>query len=191
MTPARTDDAPSGAEDGRVTERPCIATGRRRVFLSLGSNLGDRVAHLARARDALAALPNTELLAASRVYETAPQDVTDQPAFLNQAVCIETGLAPRDLLHACQEVERASHRTRGRRFGPRTLDVDILVFQGVEMDDPELTLPHPRMLRRAFVLAPLAEVWGWACGMPELDVAGLAAALARDQAVRPYDGVEA
>ena len=76
---------------------------------------------------------------------------------------------------------------RELRFGPRTLDIDILLFQDVESDDPELTLPHPRMVRRAFVLVPLAEVWEQARGMPDFDVAGLAQATARDQSVRLYD----
>jgi 2-amino-4-hydroxy-6-hydroxymethyldihydropteridine diphosphokinase len=163
----------------------------RRAFVALGSNLGDRAAYLARARDALAALPGTAVIAASRVYETAPQDVTDQPPFLNQVVCLETGVAPLDLLRACQAIETANGRVRERRFGARTLDIDILVYEGVETDDPELTLPHPRLAKRAFVLAPLTEIWGCARGMPDLDVGGLAAALARDQAVRPYDGGEA
>jgi 2-amino-4-hydroxy-6-hydroxymethyldihydropteridine diphosphokinase len=169
---------------------PDDVTGRR-AFVALGSNLGDRAAYLERARDALAALPGTSVVAASRVYETAPQDLVEQPPYLNQVVCLETGLAPLDLLHACQAIESANDRVRERRFGPRTLDVDILLFQGVETDDPELTLPHPRMTQRAFVLAPLAEIWGRARGMPDLDVGGLAAALSRDQAVRPYDGAEA
>jgi 2-amino-4-hydroxy-6-hydroxymethyldihydropteridine diphosphokinase len=172
-------------------EESAAPTEPRRAFVALGSNLGDRVAHLARARGALPALPGTSVVATSRVYETAPQDVTDQPPFLNQVVCLETRLGPLELLHACQAIERANGRVRERRFGPRTIDVDILLFQGVETDDPELTLPHPRMTQRAFVLAPLAEIWGWARDMPELDVDGLAKALARDQAVRPFDGVEA
>lgn len=163
----------------------------RRVFVALGSNLGDRAAYLARARAALAALPGTTLLAVSRVYETAPQDLADQPAFLNQVVCLDTILTPRELLRRCQQVERDNGRRRERRFGPRTLDVDILLVEGVEADDPALTLPHPRMMQRAFVLVPLAEVWDWARGMPALDVGGRAAALAREQAVRPYDGTEA
>ena len=166
-------------------------TSRSRVFLSLGSNLGDRPALLRAAREALAALPATRLVAASRVYETAPQDRRDQPAFLNQVVCLETALRPPDLLSECRRIENEHGRVRALRFGPRTLDVDILLFQDVESDDPELTLPHPRLRQRAFVLVPLAEVWGWARGMPGLDVAALAGGLARDQAVEPYDGPEA
>jgi 2-amino-4-hydroxy-6-hydroxymethyldihydropteridine diphosphokinase len=161
---------------------------RSRAFLSLGSNVGDREGCLAAAREALAALPGTELLAASRIYETAPQERRAQPEFLNQVVCIATGLKPFDLLHECQRIERDHGRTRGLRFGPRTLDIDILVFQGVESDHPDLTLPHPRMLRRAFVLVPLAEIWDQAEGMPSVDVAALAEQTARDQVVRVYHG---
>jgi 2-amino-4-hydroxy-6-hydroxymethyldihydropteridine diphosphokinase len=160
---------------------------RSRVFVSLGSNLGDRLNALAAARAALAALPATGVVAASRVYETAPQDHESQPEFLNQVVCLETGLQPRDLLAECQRIEHEHGRERGLRFGPRTLDVDILLFQDVESEDPELMLPHPRMLRRAFVLVPLAEIWGSARGMPELPIAVLAQAAAQDQAIRPHD----
>lgn len=163
----------------------------RRVFLSLGSNLGDRLGHLAAARESLAALPCTSLLAASRVYETAPQDLADQPEFLNQVVCLETLLEPRELLAATQRVEAGRARVPGRRFGPRTLDIDILLVENVEIREPELTVPHPRMMRRAFVLVPLAEVWGWARGMPDLDVAALAQASADGQAVRLLDMSEA
>lgn len=164
---------------------------QRNVFLSLGSNLGDRGAYLAAARDALAALPGTSLVAASRIYETAPQGYDEQPAFLNQVVLLHTGLQPRDLLTECQRVEKEHGRVHDLRFGPRTLDIDILLFEGVESDHLELTLPHPRMMRRAFVLVPLAEVWSAGVGMPELDVAALAQAAARDQAVQLFDDAEA
>jgi 2-amino-4-hydroxy-6-hydroxymethyldihydropteridine diphosphokinase len=173
-------------DDGEGT-----AARARRTFVSLGSNLGDRPGFLAAARAGLAALPGTTVVAASRVYETAPQNVTDQPPFLNQVLCLETGLDPKALLRACRQLEQRAGRVRSRRFGPRTLDVDILLFQDVETDDPELTLPHPRMTRRAFVLVPLAEIWGCARGMPGIDVHGLAAALAREQDVRPYERAEA
>lgn len=163
----------------------------RRVFLSLGSNLGDRLGHLVAAREALAALPGTSLLAASRVYETAPQDFAGQPEFLNQAVCLETVLEPCELVAATQHIEVEKGRVRGRRFGPRTLDIDILLVEDVEIADLELTIPHPRLTQRAFVLVPLAEVWGWARGMPNLDVAALARATARGQTVRLFDMSEA
>lgn len=163
----------------------------RRVFLSLGSNLGDREGTLAAAREALAALPGTTIVATSGVYETAPQEREEQPEFLNQVVCLDTGLDPYDLLAECQRIEHEHGRTRALRFGPRTLDVDILLVQDVESRDPELTLPHPRMLRRAFVLVPLAEIWHHARGMGELDVAAMAAGAAREQPVRPYRAAEA
>ncbi len=158
--------------------------------MSLGSNLGDRTGYLEAAREALAALPATVLVAASRIYETAPQDVPDQDAFLNQVICLETALQPLDLLRECQRIEREHGRVRELRFGPRTLDIDILLFQDAASDDPELTLPHPRMVKRAFVLVPLAEVWEYAQGMPDMDVAGLGRATARTQQVRLYDATE-
>jgi 2-amino-4-hydroxy-6-hydroxymethyldihydropteridine diphosphokinase len=161
------------------------------AFLSLGSNLGDRDAYLGAARDALAALPGTSLVAVSRIYETAPQGHGEQPEFLNQVVLLRTRLQPLDLLIQCQRIEKEHSRVRELRFGPRTLDIDILLYEGVESDDPELRLPHPRMVRRAFVLVPLAEIWDAGVGMPELDVAALAQAAARDQAVRLFDVTEA
>jgi 2-amino-4-hydroxy-6-hydroxymethyldihydropteridine diphosphokinase len=163
----------------------------RRAFVSLGSNLGDRGAALKGGRQALAALPGTRLAASSRVFETAPQEVEAQPAFLNQVLCLETSLPPLELLAGAQAAEAAAGRRRGVRFGPRTLDVDILLVEGVQSDDPRLTLPHPRMWQRAFVLVPLAELWPLARGMPAVDVPALAADLARRQAVAVYGGVEA
>ena len=160
----------------------------RRAFLSLGANLGDRAASLRAAREALAALPVTRLLAASPIYETAPQDLEDQPAFLNQVVCVETELDPSELLRGCQAIEQQAGRVREARFGPRTLDVDILMVQGVESDDPQLTLPHPRLWRRAFVLVPLADLWTLARDVTAVDVPALAAELRREQAVEPYRG---
>jgi 2-amino-4-hydroxy-6-hydroxymethyldihydropteridine diphosphokinase len=168
-----------------------VSAAARRAFVALGSNLGDREVCLTQAREALAALPGTSLLAASSVYETAPQDRADQPAFLNQVVALETGLEPNDLLHACQRIETEHGRRRDVRFGPRTLDIDILLFEGVESDDPLLTVPHPRMWQRAFVLVPLAEVWSFARGMPAVDVPALGRELARRQPVQRYVPPEA
>jgi 2-amino-4-hydroxy-6-hydroxymethyldihydropteridine diphosphokinase len=174
---------------GREHEtHPATAAGEhpRRAFLSLGANLGDRAASLRGAREALAALPRTRLLAASPLYETAPQDREDQPDFLNQVVCVETALEPDVLLRHCQELEDRAARVRVVRFGPRTLDVDILLVEGVERDDPQLTLPHPRMWQRAFVLVPLADLWDLARDVTTVDVPALAATLRREQAVEPY-----
>jgi 2-amino-4-hydroxy-6-hydroxymethyldihydropteridine diphosphokinase len=160
------------------------------VFVSLGSNEGDRASYLRAAGEALAALPGTAVVAASRVYETAPQDLADQGVFLNQVLCLDTRLEPRDLLAQCQRIEREHGRVRETRFGPRTLDIDILLFQDAESEDPELTLPHPRMMKRAFVLVPLTELWDYARGMPGIDVAGLARATARTQQVSLHDATE-
>jgi 2-amino-4-hydroxy-6-hydroxymethyldihydropteridine diphosphokinase len=171
-------------------EAPREGVSVRRAFVSLGSNLGDRAEYLRAAREALSALPGTACVAASRLYETAPQDREDQGAFVNQVVCLETGLQPLDLLHECQRIEREHGRTRELRFGPRTLDIDILLFQDAESDDPELTLPHPRMVKRAFVLVPLAEIWEHARGMPDMDVDGLGRETSRTQRVRLYDAME-
>ncbi len=159
------------------------AAGRKRVFVSLGSNLGDRRASLRAACRGLNALAGTSVVAASRVYETAPQHLEDQPAYLNQVLCLETSLAPGELLAGCRAIEDAAGRERTVRFGPRTIDVDILLFEDVSSDDPELTLPHPRIWQRAFVLAPLAEIWSYGRGMPTVDVAALAATLAKTQQI--------
>jgi 2-amino-4-hydroxy-6-hydroxymethyldihydropteridine diphosphokinase len=165
------------------------ASPRRRAFVSLGSNVGDREAQLHEAGARLAALPQTAVLAVSSVYETAPLELTDQPPFLNQVACVETALIALDLLHDCQAIESAAGRTRTMRFGPRTLDIDILLYEGVESDDPELTLPHPLMWHRAFVLVPLAEIWSFARGMPAVDVAALAARFAGEQGVKRHGAV--
>lgn len=130
--------------------------------LGLGANLGDREAQLAEALLRLEAEDGLTLLAVSPVYRTAPWGVEDQPDFLNLCVRIETTLAPLDLLAACKAVETGMGRQARARWGPREIDVDILLMAGAEMATPELTLPHARMLQRRFVLAPLADlVPGW------------------------------
>ncbi len=128
-----------------------------RVFLSLGSNLGDRAGFL---RDAVAALESTgELVACSAVYETEPiGGPEDQGAFLNLVVELHTEMEPLELLAACQALEVAARRERLVHHGPRTLDVDVILYGDLVSDDPVLTLPHPRMRQRRFVLVPLAEL---------------------------------
>lgn len=163
----------------------------RRAFLSMGSNLGNRVAYLEGARAALSGLPGTALVAASHVYETAPQDLAGQPEYLNQVVCLETDLEPHQLLAAAQAIEAEFGRVREVRFGPRTLDIDILLVENVESEDRDLAIPHPRMTQRAFVMVPLSEIWAWARGMPDLEVAALARSLAFRQPVRLFDQPEA
>jgi 2-amino-4-hydroxy-6-hydroxymethyldihydropteridine diphosphokinase len=129
-----------------------------RAYLALGSNLGDRAAYLQRAVDALASAGSVRVVAVSRVYETAPVGGPPQDAFLNAVVAVDTDLEPRSLLSLAQDLERDAARERGERWGPRTLDVDILLFENVQMDTADLTIPHPRMWERGFVLAPLRDV---------------------------------
>jgi 2-amino-4-hydroxy-6-hydroxymethyldihydropteridine diphosphokinase len=129
-----------------------------RAYLALGSNLGDRVGYLQRAVDALAAAQSVSVVAVSRVYETAPVGGPPQDAFLNAVVVVETALEPQPLLALAHDLERDAARVRGEHWGPRTLDVDVLLYDNVEMDTVELTIPHPRMWERGFVLAPLRDV---------------------------------
>jgi 2-amino-4-hydroxy-6-hydroxymethyldihydropteridine diphosphokinase len=129
-----------------------------RVFVALGSNLGDRAAHLAAARDALGHLPDTRLLAASTVEETAPLGRMEQPAYLNQMVLIETRLDPHRLLAALQEIERSRGRVRTERWGARTLDLDIVTYGERRIHDPDLVLPHPELPNRDFWQRELSEL---------------------------------
>jgi dihydroneopterin aldolase/2-amino-4-hydroxy-6-hydroxymethyldihydropteridine diphosphokinase len=124
------------------------------VVIALGSNLGDRLGHLQGAVDALAGTPGLTLTAASPVYQTAPVGGRAQQDYYNAVLTARTVLPPRALLTRCQQVENAFGRIRAETWGPRTLDIDIIVYGDVVTDDPELTLPHPRARERAFVLAP-------------------------------------
>ncbi len=127
------------------------------VYLALGSNLGDRAANLAAALRHLE--PKVRIDRHSRVYETAPMYVTDQPAFLNMAVRGETELAPWEMLGFVKEIEaELGRRQGGLRFGPRPIDIDILLYGALVMYAPELEIPHPRLSERAFVLCPLADI---------------------------------
>jgi 2-amino-4-hydroxy-6-hydroxymethyldihydropteridine diphosphokinase len=124
-----------------------------RAFLGLGSNLGDRRAHLWGAVDAL-----PDVVAVSPVYETDPVGGPDQGTYLNLVVELDTELTPRQLLELAGELEDAAHRVREERWGPRTLDVDVLWVEGATVDEPDLVVPHPRMWERRFVLAPLRDL---------------------------------
>lgn len=130
----------------------------RRVAFSLGSNLGDRVAILEQAVRCLSADEGISGLAVSPVYETDPVGGPEQGEFLNAVVVADTTLRPRELLDLAQRCEADSGRVRTQRWGPRTLDVDVLAVDAVTSDDPELTLPHPRATQRAFVLVPWRDV---------------------------------
>jgi 2-amino-4-hydroxy-6-hydroxymethyldihydropteridine diphosphokinase len=138
-----------------------------RAYIALGSNLGDSQQQLADAIHALAALPQSRLLARSHIYRTPPWGVHDQPDFLNAVVVLETPLPPHDLLDALLEIERTAGRERnGERWGPRILDLDLLHVAGKTVNDERLTLPHPHMAERAFVLLPLNEL------APDLEIPG-------------------
>lgn len=126
------------------------------VYLGLGSNLGDRLGNLRRALAMLAEIASIE--AVSSVYETAPWGVKEQPRFLNAVCRARTSLSPERLLEELQRIEKALGRQRGERWGPRPIDLDILFYDELVRDTPELTLPHPLLHERAFVLVPLAEV---------------------------------
>ncbi|HLU96571.1 MAG TPA: 2-amino-4-hydroxy-6-hydroxymethyldihydropteridine diphosphokinase [Thermobifida alba] len=129
-----------------------------RVVLALGSNLGDRLGILQGAVDTLFAPGPLRPVALSPVYETAPVGGPEQDDYLNAVAVAETLLTPEALLERVQEVERAFHRVREVRWGPRTLDVDVIAYDGLVRTDPELTLPHPRAHERAFVLRPWADI---------------------------------
>jgi para-aminobenzoate synthetase component I len=128
------------------------------AYLGLGSNLGDRHATLSTALARLAAAPEVRIARVSPVYETAAVGLTDQPDFLNLVVEIETTLAPHALLDLCLSIEQSHGRIRHERWGPRTIDLDVLLYADVTLADSQLTLPHPRLHERAFVLAPLADL---------------------------------
>jgi 2-amino-4-hydroxy-6-hydroxymethyldihydropteridine diphosphokinase len=128
------------------------------AFLGLGSNLGDRLAHLQGAIDALAASAGVRVVAVSDVYETSPVGGPIQDDFLNAVVAIETDLSPRDLLAVAMHVEQLAARVRIMHWGPRTLDVDVLIYGDEQVHEPDLEIPHPRMHERPFVLAPLRDV---------------------------------
>lgn len=134
--------------------------------ISLGSNLGDRTAYLVAALQAIDARPDCLLVSVSSVYRTQPWGKTDQGEFLNLCAIIDTSLAPLALLDVVKGIERTLGRTESERWGPREIDIDLLVFDGVTRESEVLTLPHPRMAERLFVLAPLAEI------APGLVVAG-------------------
>lgn len=136
------------------------------AYVALGSNLGDRVAHLEAAFSALAALPGTRLAGRSAIFETPPLGPAGQQDYLNATAALRTGLTPHALLDALLAIEQSRGRVRRERWGARTLDLDLLLHGEAVVRDPRLTLPHPAMLQRAFVLTPLCDL------APDLVVAG-------------------
>jgi 2-amino-4-hydroxy-6-hydroxymethyldihydropteridine diphosphokinase len=147
-----TDDTPGArpATDALAGATPV------RAFLGLGSNLGDRVRYL---RDAVATLRDVGLVAVSPVYETDPVGgPPGQDSYLNLVVELRTDRSPHELLGVCHRLETAAERVRDERWGPRTLDVDVLWIDGITVDEPDLVVPHPRMWERRFVVAPLHDL---------------------------------
>jgi 2-amino-4-hydroxy-6-hydroxymethyldihydropteridine diphosphokinase len=138
-----------------------------KAFVGMGANLGPREVTLLRAVDLLGALPRVDVLEVSGLRQTAPVGNVDQPEFLNGAVAVETSLSPRELLDALLSVERELGRVRdGTQWGPRTIDLDLLVYGDEIVDEPELRVPHPHLHERRFALEPLAEL------DPELEIPG-------------------
>jgi 2-amino-4-hydroxy-6-hydroxymethyldihydropteridine diphosphokinase len=130
-----------------------------RVYVGLGANLGDRAETLRTAMGQLGQEPGVEVVAVSTFRETDPVGLVDQPRFLNAAAAIETELPPRELLTRLLAIERRLGRSRdGPRFGPRTIDLDLLVYGDLVVDEPGLTLPHPRLHERLFAVEPLVEL---------------------------------
>ncbi|WP_421580228.1 2-amino-4-hydroxy-6-hydroxymethyldihydropteridine diphosphokinase [Shinella sp. M31] len=130
----------------------------RRASLGLGGNIGDPVQSMAEALRALDARPDCRVTAVSRLYRTPPWGKTDQDWFFNACALVETSLAPEALLDTCLGIERDMKRERKERWGPRTIDIDVLTYEGVEQSGGRLELPHPRMTGRGFVLMPLSDV---------------------------------
>jgi len=130
----------------------------REVYVGIGANVGSRRKNIGEAKKRMAATGSVGIKRESGIYETDPEEVTDQPKFLNQVIHIETSLKPHDLLALLQSVEASMGRERFIRFGPRIIDLDILFFDNAVINDPDLVIPHPRAHRRIFVLRPLLDM---------------------------------
>jgi len=162
---------------------PPAAPREATAYLSLGSNLGERRGNLERALKRLRETPGLQVIRVSRLYRSAPVGVTEQPEFLNLALEARTTLSPQELLRTAKHIEGALGRTGAPRWGPRVIDIDILIYDSVSVQTEDLILPHPRITERAFVVAPLAEI------APDLELPGgrraaeLAAVLSKEQAV--------
>lgn len=180
----RVHQVPANADAVRIAAAwDNAAQPERTAVLAIGANLGDRLSTLRRAVTAISQLPGTRLTATSPVYETAPIGGPAQPDYLNAVLLITTDLPPRDLLAKLNAIEADSGRVRDVRFGPRTLDIDIISYSGETSDDPVLTLPHPRAHERAFVLAPWHDI-DPAAALPAGSVTSLLAAAADRAGVR-------
>ena len=129
-----------------------------RAFVGLGSNLGDRERFIRKAVEEMARMPRTQLVRVSSLYDTEPVGVQDQPSFLNAVAVLDTELKPRELLWNLQLIEKRLGRVRTRRWGPRTIDLDILLYGELVIEQEDLVIPHPELENRAFVLIPLYEL---------------------------------
>ncbi|NLO45765.1 MAG: 2-amino-4-hydroxy-6-hydroxymethyldihydropteridine diphosphokinase [Clostridiales bacterium] len=152
-----------------------------RAVIGMGSNLGDKFGNMMQGLHSVSLLPATRVIKASKIYETDPVGYSEQPVFYNAAILIETQLSPNALLGACLGIEAAAGRIRTVKDGPRTLDLDLLLYESIKTESFELTLPHPKMMERAFVLVPLNDIFpsGRALGISflpsfrELDKSGV------------------
>lgn len=153
------------------------------AYIALGANLGDREGTLKEALNRLDHYDGIEVVRCSNVYETEPVGYLDQPQFLNMAAALRTTLAPENLLHVMLDIEAQLGRVRDIRYGPRTVDLDLLWVEGQSYDTADLTLPHPRMLERAFVLFPLSDIV-----LPDEDSSGLRGIITA--ALQDIDGKE-
>jgi len=166
-----------------MSRSPLPGPHKTTAFLGLGGNIGDPRAAMAAALSAIEADPDTHISAVSSLYRTPPWGKTDQPDFLNAVARVETGLRARALLQLGLSTETALRRVRRERWGPRLIDIDVLVYGDATIDEDGLQVPHPRMGDRAFVMVPLAEI------APDWPVGGETAA--RIAARLPHDGIEA
>jgi len=161
----------AAADAANRTAAAVISTASVVAYIGIGSNLDDPAAQVLRAFDELDALPDTRLEARSSLYGSRPLGPPDQPDYVNAVARLTTGLEPLQLLDALQSIERDHRRERGVRWGPRTLDLDLLLYGDRRIDHERLSVPHPQMHRRDFVLRPLVEI------SPELDIPGQGALL--------------
>ena len=173
-----------------MARRADVSSRRRRevvrAAIGLGSNLGDRARHISDAASSLG--DSGSLVRVSSLYETSPVGGPEQGPYLNAVVVVDTELSARQLLNACLEIERAHGRERGERWGPRTLDMDVLLFGSEVIAKSDLTVPHPRMIERRFVLEPLLEAWPDAALPDGTPLAAFASDVA-EQKVRKFEPV--
>lgn len=135
-----------------------MASHKETVYLGIGTNLGDRLSNIKQALRLLANIEGVKVVRHSSIYETEPVGYLEQPFFLNMVCQLQTWLTPRQLLLQTQKIEQILKRVRTVRWGPRTMDLDILLFGNRIIQQPDLVIPHPRMLERSFVMVPLAEL---------------------------------